>query len=156
LILRAIGALIVVIVATACATARVPPPPVGDSAPPRSAPAPRAPSGVQTGRGSWYGEPHHGRKTASGEVYDMNALTAAHRDLPLGTRVRVTNVGNGRSVVVRINDRGPYVGGRVIDLSRAAAREIGALGAGVFSVRLEVLEDAAVESPAPPPAPASR
>jgi rare lipoprotein A len=77
----------------------------------------------------------------------MAKLTAAHRMLPLGTRVRVTNVANGRSVVVRINDRGPFVAGRIIDLSQAAAREIGALGAGVVTVRLEVLEGAAVESP---------
>jgi rare lipoprotein A len=77
----------------------------------------------------------------------MAKLTAAHRTLPLGTRVRVTNVVNGRSVVVRINDRGPFADGRIIDLSRAAARELGVLGGGLFSVRLEVLEDAAVETP---------
>jgi len=120
--------------------------------PPRSAPsAPIAqpPSGgaVQTGKASWYGEPHHGRKTASGEIYDMNKLTAAHRTLPLGTRLRVTNVDNGRSVVVRVNDRGPFVDGRVIDLSRAAARELGVRGAGVITVRIEVLEDAAADPP---------
>jgi rare lipoprotein A len=77
----------------------------------------------------------------------MAKLTAAHRTLPLGTRVRVTNVVNGRSVVVRINDRGPFADGRIIDLSRAAARELGVLGSGLFSVRLDVLEDAAVETP---------
>ena len=71
----------------------------------------------------------------------MAKLTAAHRALPFGTRVRVTNVANGRAVVVRINDRGPFVAGRIIDLSQAAARELGALGAGVVTVRLEVLED---------------
>jgi rare lipoprotein A len=106
---------------------------------------------VQTGKASWYGDAHHGKKTASGEVYDMAQLTAAHRTLPIGTRVRVTNVANGRSVVVRINDRGPFRDGRIIDLSRAAARELGPLGVGVFTVRLEVLEDAAAE-PAPPTA----
>jgi rare lipoprotein A len=77
----------------------------------------------------------------------MDDLTAAHRSLPLGTRVRVTNVANGRSVVVRINDRGPFVDGRIIDLSRAAARELDVLGAGVFDVRLEALEDSVGTSP---------
>ena len=122
------------------------PPPRSTSppSPPIATPAPARPA-LQTGKASWYGEAHHGRKTASGERYDMNELTAAHRSLPLGTRVRVTNVENDRSVVVRINDRGPFVRGRVIDLSRAAARELGHLGAGVFSVRIEVLEDAAGE-----------
>jgi rare lipoprotein A len=101
---------------------------------------------VQTGKASWYGHAHDGKKTASGERFDMAELTAAHRTLPLGTRVRVTNVANGRSVVVRINDRGPFVDGRIVDLSRAAARALGALGEGLFDVRLEVLEDAAVET----------
>jgi len=115
----------------------------------RVTPAPPSGPAVQTGRASWYGEAHHGKKTASGETYDKTRLTAAHRTLPLGTRVRVTNIDNGRSVVVRINDRGPFMDGRVIDLSEAAAREIGALGPGLMRVRLEVLEDAAVETPAP-------
>jgi rare lipoprotein A len=112
----------------------------------RATPAP-PPS---TGKASWYGDVHQGKKTASGETYDMRKLTAAHRTLPFGTRVRVTNVDNGRSVVVRVNDRGPVVAGRIIDLSQAAARELGALGAGVFTVRIEILEDAAVESPSSP------
>jgi rare lipoprotein A len=77
---------------------------------------------------SWYGPGFHGRRTASGETFNAGALTAAHRTLPFGTRVKVTNATNGRSVVVRINDRGPYVRGRVIDLSRAAARAIGMSG----------------------------
>jgi rare lipoprotein A len=134
--------------ATGCATVaeRRPVPPSTSTPtppPPLAKPAPR-PEG-QTGKASWYGDAHHGKKTASGERYDMTELTAAHRSLPLGTRVRVTNVDNNRSVVVRINDRGPFVRGRIIDLSRAAARELGPLGAGLFSVRLEVLEDAAGE-----------
>jgi rare lipoprotein A len=91
------------------------------------------------GVASWYGPRHHGRPTASGEPFDMNALTAAHRTLPLGTRVRVTNVDNGRSVVVRITDRGPYVGERVIDVSQAAAEALGMLERGVARVQLEVL-----------------
>lgn len=150
---RALGVLALVVVVSACSSAGRAPAPSGEPGGPRGGvTAPPAPAGVQTGRASWYGTPHHGRKTASGEIYDMHQLTAAHRTLPLGTRVKVTNAANGRSVVVRINDRGPYIGGRIIDLSQAAAREIGAIGAGVFSVRLEVLEAAAVE----PSLPASR
>jgi rare lipoprotein A len=95
--------------------------------------------GGQTGEASWYGEPHHGRTTASGETYDMNQLTAAHRTLPLGTRVLVTNLKNGRAVEVRINDRGPTVEGRIIDLSYAAARELGAVSGGTIPVRLRVI-----------------
>src|SRR5205823_6298814 len=86
---------------------------------------PPEPRVVQTGKASWYGDPHHGRKTASGEVFDMYALTAAHRTLPLGSRVRVTNLANGRAVDVRINDRGPTLADRIIDLSYAAARALG-------------------------------
>ena len=94
---------------------------------------------VSSGRASWYGPGFHGRRTANGEVFNQNALTAAHRSLPFGTRVRVTNVNNGRSVVVRINDRGPFKGGRVIDLSAAAAHNLGMVHHGVVTVRLEVL-----------------
>lgn len=108
-------------------------------------PMPTRPS-VQTGPASWYGQGHHGRRTASGEMYDMNQLTAAHRSLPFGTRVRVTNLANDRAVVVRINDRGPFAWRRIIDVSYAAARALGALGSGLFNARLEVLE-ASVESP---------
>jgi rare lipoprotein A (peptidoglycan hydrolase) len=98
------------------------------------------PRAVLVGIASWYGEPHHGRKTASGEPFNMHALTAAHRTLPLGTRVRVTNLANGRVVEVRINDRGPSIPNRIIDLSYAAARALEAVGAGVFRVRIAVLE----------------
>ena len=93
--------------------------------------------GGQSGVASWYGGKFHGRKTASGERYNQNALTAAHRSLPFGTRVRVTNTSNGNTVIVRINDRGPFVGGRVIDLSRAAASSIGINGLG--HVKIAVL-----------------
>jgi rare lipoprotein A len=93
----------------------------------------------QTGYASWYGRDFQGRPTASGEIFDMYAYTAAHRDLPFGTRVRVTNEANGHSVVVRINDRGPWVEGRILDLSYAAAQALGMLEAGVARVRLEVL-----------------
>ncbi|MGP9820816.1 septal ring lytic transglycosylase RlpA family protein [Salinarimonas sp. NSM] len=88
---------------------------------------------------SWYGPGFHGRRTASGERYDMDALTAAHKTLPFGTKVRVTNVANGKSVVVRITDRGPFVRGREIDLSRGAARAVGMLASGTAQVRMEVL-----------------
>ncbi len=96
-------------------------------------------SSFQSGMASWYGGNFHGRRTANGETYNMNALTAAHKTLPFGTRVRVTNTRNGDSVVVRINDRGPFVGGRVIDLSRAAASQIGVTSSGVAPVKLAVL-----------------
>ena len=102
--------------------------------------APPALRVVQTGAASWYGQAHHGKKTASGEAFDMYALTAAHRSLPLGTRIRVTNVANGRAVDVTINDRGPAIPGRIIDLSYGAARALGAVGDGVFRVRIAILE----------------
>jgi peptidoglycan lytic transglycosylase len=96
---------------------------------------------AEVGLASWYGEFHQGQSTASGEIFDMRRLTAAHRTLPLGTRLRVTNLENGRVVHVRVNDRGPYVSGRVIDVSREAARALGIVEQGVVPVRLEV-EDA--------------
>ena len=96
---------------------------------------------IQTGTASWYGEDFHGRRTSSREIYDMNDLTAAHNTLPLGTFVAVTNLNNGQSVVVRINDRGPFVKNRVIDLSYAAARAIDMIGTGTAPVRIEVLAD---------------
>ena len=113
----------------------VAPPPKPVTAVP--APPPALP--VITGRASWYGEAHHGLLTASGERYDMYALTAAHRTLPFGTRLRVMNLDNERVVEVRVNDRGPVIPGRVIDLSYAAARKLGAVGAGVIPVSITVL-----------------
>ncbi|HUG62447.1 MAG TPA: septal ring lytic transglycosylase RlpA family protein [Methylomirabilota bacterium] len=92
-----------------------------------------------SGTASWYGGWFHGRQTANGERYDMNKLTAAHKTLPFGTKVRVTNSRNGRSVVVRINDRGPFVGKRVIDLSRGAAKAVGMIESGLAPVRIEIL-----------------
>ncbi|MDW8131601.1 MAG: septal ring lytic transglycosylase RlpA family protein [Bryobacterales bacterium] len=91
---------------------------------------------AEIGVASWYGHPYHGRRAASGEIYDMEKFTAAHRTLPFGARVRVENLDNGRQVEVRINDRGPFVEGRIIDLSRAAARSLGMLGPGTARVRL--------------------
>jgi rare lipoprotein A len=98
------------------------------------------PSGVQEGKASWYGGSLHGRPTASGERFNKNAMTAAHRTLKMNTRVRVTNKRNGRSVVVRINDRGPYGRGRIIDVSEAAAKRLDMIDAGVVPVRVEVLK----------------
>lgn len=95
---------------------------------------------AQEGIASWYGKDWHGRLTASGEVFNMYDYTAAHRTLPFQTRVRVTLLSTGRSVVVRINDRGPFVQGRLIDLSMAAARRIGLLDSGLAKVRIEVLK----------------
>jgi rare lipoprotein A len=91
------------------------------------------------GTASYYGGKFHGRKTASGERFNQEGLTAAHKTLPLGTKVRVTNLRNGETVNVKINDRGPYHSGRMIDLSKGAAREIGMLGAGTAKVKVEVI-----------------
>jgi peptidoglycan lytic transglycosylase len=102
-------------------------------------PSPPVAGTEETGAASWYGHPYHGRRTASGEVYDMNDLTAAHRSLPLGTRLMVTNLDTGQAVEVRVNDRGPMVEERILDLSYAAARVIGADRVGVIPVRLRVL-----------------
>jgi rare lipoprotein A len=110
-----------------------------------------APGPAEEGLASWYGGKFQGRRTASGEIFDTHLLTAAHRSLPFGTRVRVTSLENGRSVEVRINDRGPFVAGRVIDLSLAAARAIGLAGRGVAAVRLEVLDPEGPGSFAGPP-----
>lgn len=103
---------------------------------------PRAWEGLsgEVGLASWYGVPYHGRRTSSGEVYDMYQLTAAHRDIPLGSWVEVTNLTNGRSLTVRINDRGPFVDGRVIDLSYASAVLLGVTGPGVVPVRVRLAE----------------
>jgi rare lipoprotein A len=106
---------------------------------PREASLEPVPGATETGDASWYGAEHHGRATASGEPFDMNALTAAHRTLPFGTRVVVTNLANDRQVAVRINDRGPWIRGRVIDLSYAAARGLGSVSAGIVPVRIRVL-----------------
>jgi rare lipoprotein A len=117
--------------AAGCATVRPP------------TPVPPVVRGVQTGVASWYGPGFHGRRTANGEICDQHELTAAHPSLPLGTRAIVTNLTNGRAVEVRINDRGPFVGGRCIDLSYAAARTIEMIGPGTAPVRVEVLGSAA-------------
>ena len=94
---------------------------------------------TEVGQASYYAAPYHGRATASGERFDTHKLTAAHRTLPFGTRVRVTNLRNGKSVVVTITDRGPFKKGRVIDVSEKAARELGFVRAGTAHVRVQVL-----------------
>ena len=99
-----------------------------------------AATAIAGGRASYYGRRFHGRRTASGEAFNMNDMTAAHRTLPFGTRVRVTNTRTGASVIVRINDRGPFHGNRVIDVSRAAAGELGLIRSGTGTVTLEVLD----------------
>jgi rare lipoprotein A len=125
-----VAALVAVLLVTGCARLRgvphAPAPPIGHE---------------ELGRASWYGEPHHGRRTASGETYDMHGLTAAHRSFPFGTWLFVENLENGRTVELRVNDRGPFVDGRILDLSWAAARALGAIGAGIVPVRVRVLGD---------------
>jgi rare lipoprotein A len=104
-----------------------------------SVPPGTKPLSVETGNASWYGAPYHNRRSSNGEIYDMNQLTAAHRTLPLGSTVRVTNLKTGHFTVVRITDRGPFVEGRIVDLSLAAAKQADIWQAGVAKVRLEVL-----------------
>ena len=99
----------------------------------------------ESGIASWYGAPYHGQRSASGEIYDQEKLTAAHRTLPFGTRVRVHRVDRDESVVVRINDRGPFVKSRIIDLSHAAAARLGMMDGGVAPVALEVMETLPVD-----------
>lgn len=113
---------------------------------PKRTPEPPGPTYVERGIASWYGRPFHGRRTASGERYDMDHLTAAHKTLPFGSRIEVENLDNGRRVQVVINDRGPFVRGRIIDLSRAAAREIEMIGPGTARVEIRW-----VAGPAPVP-----
>ena len=98
-----------------------------------------APAWEQNGKVSWYGPGFHGRRTANGEIFDTNEMTMAHRSLAFGSKVRVTNLDNGRSIVVRVNDRGPYVGGRIADLSHAAASRLGFVEDGVVRARIELI-----------------
>jgi rare lipoprotein A len=115
----------------------------------RTVPLPPAPGAApvaapigwtETGIASWYGHPYHGRPAANGEIYDMEKLTAAHRTLPFETWLRVENLDNGKTVEVRVNDRGPFVDNRIIDLSHAAARNIAMIGPGTAKVRIEVIQ----------------
>jgi rare lipoprotein A len=95
---------------------------------------------TEIGIASYYGDTFHGKKTASGEVFDQWKLTCAHRELPFGTRLKVTNLQNRKSVVVRVNDRGPWVSGRIVDLSYAAAKRIGMVEKGLVKVKIEVVK----------------
>lgn len=113
---------------------------LGPPLPPDLPTPPPADGWSEEGVASWYGRPFHGRTTASGERYDMDAMTAAHQTLPFGTVVHVVNLDNGLSTQVRINDRGPFVDGRILDLSRRAAREIDMIGPGTAPVRITVME----------------
>lgn len=136
------------VLVTGCAkkkpTASIPVP----SGRPGPAPAAPAPGTSERGLASWYGHPYHGRPAADGEIYDMETLVAAHRTLPFQTRVRVRNLSNDRAVDVRIIDRGPFVAGRIIDLSHAAAQQIGLIGPGVGQVEVTVLGAPANPEPA--------
>ena len=114
----------------------------------RRNPAAVQPGHKEEGIASWYGHPYHGRMAASGEIYDMEKMTAAHRTLPFNTWVRVTDLDNQRTVELRITDRGPFVGGRIIDVSHAAARELGLIGPGVARVRIEVIRPPESAAPA--------
>ena len=114
---------------------------------PPAPPTPVPPGYAEEGVASWYGVPYHGRRAANGEIYDMYKLTAAHRTLPFDTMVRVTNEKNGKQVDVRITDRGPFVEGRIIDLSYAAAKAMGMVGPGMARVRLEILNPAVLSEP---------
>ena len=145
-----------IVLLTACGhkktrIARTPPPPPSATSPrtslPPATPAPpiavprnAKPIYVETGLASWYGPPYHNRKGANGEVFDMHAATAAHRTIPLNSIARVTNLANGLSTIVRITDRGPFIEGRILDLSLAAAQEIDVWRPGVAKVKVEVLE----------------
>ena len=109
-----------------------------ETSPPPTLPTPTPSTVSETGLASWYGARHYGKRTASGEIFDQNKFTAAHRTLPWGSIVQVTNLDNGKSVEVRINDRGPFKKGRIIDLSRAAARALGMVKSVLSLVRMEL------------------
>lgn len=135
MIARLVLLAIVAALASACATSRA-----------TTRPAPDATAAEERGLASWYGHPHHGRTTANGEIFDMHAMTAAHRTLPFGTWLLVENLNDGQSVRVRVNDRGPYVGKRILDVSRAAGVALGMMGPGVVPVRIRVVEAPAARS----------
>jgi rare lipoprotein A len=115
---------------------------------PARVPLPASIGAVETGIASWYGHPYHGRVAANGEIYDMETMTAAHRTLPFGTWVRVLNLSNSKTIEVRITDRGPFIDGRVIDVSRAAARSLDMIGPGTAPVRLEIIRRPASQAAA--------
>jgi rare lipoprotein A len=125
----------------ACQSAAVvPPPPPPPEAAPLPPPACPRLTGYQEGTASWYGQTHHGRATASGTPFDMNGPTAAHRRLPLRTKIKVTNLENGKSAELLVSDRGPYIRGRVLDVSLGAAKALGFEARGTDHVRIEINE----------------
>jgi len=144
---QGIGLICLLLLLWACAADRYTPPPPTPPGHPKPyrvlgtwyQPIPNARGFEQTGIASWYGRKFHGRKTANGEIYNMYAMTAAHKTLPLGTYVRVHNLHTGRTIDVRVNDRGPFVRGRIIDLSYTAAKEIGIVGPGTARVKIVAL-----------------
>jgi rare lipoprotein A len=142
--------LIPILVVFGCATTIA-----GPGAPGTTVPSPKAAKVVETfeGTASWYGPQFHGKKTASGEIFDMTDLTAAHKELPMGTTCIVTNLANNKSVTVRINDRGPFVKDRIIDLSYAAAKVVGMIDTGTAPVKVEVLAGGEGIAPEPASAP---
>jgi len=145
---RALALLAAAVVFSGCAHKRhaklIPPPPPAAGTPSVAA----KPGYVETGLASWYGHPYHGRPAANGEIYDMETMVAAHRTLPFDTWVRVYDLDTNKTVEVRIIDRGPFVDGRIIDLSHAAAEAIAMIGPGTARVRMEVI---AVPAGVPPP-----
>ncbi len=138
--------LAVITLTASCAERKVPagppaaPAPAAASAVPSELPVPAKRIYRETGAASWYGREFHGRTTASGEVFDMYGMSAAHRTLPLGTVIRVTNLDNNKSVTVKVNDRGPFVKNRIIELSYGAARELDFIAQGTAAVKIETLE----------------
>jgi rare lipoprotein A len=117
-----------------------------EASPAPTLPPPAPSTIIGTGLASWYGAKHHGERTASGEIFDQNKFTAAHRTLPWGSMVKITNLDNGKSAEVRINDRGPFKKGRIIDVSRAAARALGMVQSGVSPVQMELLSPGEISS----------
>ena len=147
-----LAALAAALLSSACGrrhtVAGVPPPPTSSGRTTPAPPLPGKPGTTEVGYASWYGDPYHGRRAANGEIYDKNQMTAAHRTLPFETMVKVANLENGRSTVVRITDRGPFVKGRIIDLSLAAAKQVAMIGPGTALVRLEILSNGREPGPA--------
>lgn len=140
-----VGSLLILLVVSAGCGRRRAQPPV-----PSPQHLPPATGESENGLASWYGDPYHGRPTANGEIYDMNAFTAAHRTLPFDTWVRVTSLENNLFTTVRINDRGPFIEGRIIDLSRSAAQAINMIGQGTMLVRIEVVKRPEQTADTPP------
>ncbi len=135
------GIVLVAMSASCAGTVDVPPGPVSLRVPAVAAAAPSVTAVRQTGIASWYGKDFHGRRTAGGELFDKDGLSAAHRTLPLGSMVRVTNLENSRSITLRVNDRGPFIKSRVMDLSYGAARALGFAAEGTAQVMIECLDE---------------